>query len=76
MHADFWKDTACYSHFEPINRQGAEDEKAFVPCSFRPLTHSFIFGFVRGVEASLDDHFSRIAKELCWHANRVMFVNA
>jgi eukaryotic-like serine/threonine-protein kinase len=33
IHADFWTDTTCYSHFEPINRQGAEDEKAFVPCS-------------------------------------------
>jgi hypothetical protein len=33
MHADFGTDNACYSHFEPINRQGAEEEKAFVPCS-------------------------------------------
>jgi hypothetical protein len=33
IHADLWTDTTCYSHFEPINRQGAEDEKAFVPCS-------------------------------------------
>jgi hypothetical protein len=32
-HADFRTDTTCYSHFEPINRQGAEVEKAFVPCS-------------------------------------------
>ena len=32
-HADFWTDSTCYSHFEPIDRQGAEEEKAFVPCS-------------------------------------------
>jgi hypothetical protein len=34
-----------------------------------------IFGPVRGVEASVDGHFSRIAKELCPHANHVMFVH-
>ena len=33
IHAAFRTDNKRYSHFGPINTQGAEDEKAFVPCS-------------------------------------------
>lgn len=34
MHMDFWTDTSCYSHFEPIKRGRAQKKRRlFVPCS-------------------------------------------
>jgi len=58
IHPDFWTDTSCYSHFEPINRQGAEDEKAFVPC-FLDRSPAKFTGKERGSESGPDNFGAR-----------------